>query len=70
MLIEIVDGLWVDPEDVKVIKAVDDGQCAFWVTGQSAMDGFVIPYPAEELVEAIHDAIYGDEEDDSEEENG
>lgn len=66
-MIELVDGVWVVPEDVKVVKLISENKCAFWVTGQSAMDGFVLDYPAEEVVEALHDALYGDEENDSEE---
>ena len=55
-LVHIVEGVWVDPWDVKVIKKISDNSCAFWVTGQSAMDGFVLDYPAEDVVQAIEDA--------------
>lgn len=71
-MIELVDGFWVVPENVTVIKKIDEEKCALWVVGQSAMDGFVLDYPAEEVVEALLDAKYGggdedDEEDETEE---
>lgn len=70
-MIELVDGFWVVPENVTVIKKIDEDKCALWVVGQSAMDGFVLDYPAEEVVEALLEAKYGggdQEEDETEEE--
>ncbi len=64
-MIELVEGFWCDPWEVTVVKAINKKSCALWVSGQSAMDGFVLDYPAEEVVEAIDDARA--EEDDEEE---
>ena len=55
-LIELVEGIWIDPWEIKVVKSISDSKSAFWVTGQSAMDGFVLDYPADEVVQAIEDA--------------
>lgn len=67
-MIELLDGFWVVPENVTVIKRIDKERCALWVVGQSAMDGFVLNYSAEEVVEALLDAQYGDEDDEDTEE--
>ena len=76
-MIELLEGFWVDPFSVAVIKAIDESSCSLWVTGQSAMDGFVLSYPAQEVVDAVLDAradmedgdssSLGDEEDNDEE---
>ena len=65
-MIELVEGFFVDPHAVTVIKAISKSKCALWVTGQSALDGFVLDYPADEVAEAVTDACEpeGDEEDD------
>lgn len=68
MFVELVEGFWVAPESVTVVKKIDDDRCSLWVRGQSAMDGFVLDYPAEEVVEALHDAEYGDDDQEDEEE--
>lgn len=72
-MIELVDGFWVAPANVTVVKRIDEERCALWVVGQSAMDGFVLDYPAEEVVEALQDAIYengsGAEGEDTEEDD-
>jgi hypothetical protein len=62
-LIELAEGIWIDPFSVAVIKSADEGSCVLWTRGQSALDGFVIPYPGEEVAQAINDAL----EDDGEE---
>ena len=66
-LVHIVEGVWIDPWDVKVVKKISETSCAFWVTGQSAMDGFVLDYPAEEVVQAIEDARESANTEDEEE---
>jgi hypothetical protein len=72
-MIELVDGFWINPAKVTVIKANGKDSCTLWVRGQSAMDGFVLDYPADEVVELLHDALYGEEdgtEEEEEEESG
>jgi hypothetical protein len=68
-MIELVEGVFVDPYAVTVVKSAGKGKCVFWVTGQSALDGFHLDYDAEEVAEAVSDACSdeGDEEEDQEE---
>jgi hypothetical protein len=67
-MIELVEGFWVEPDKVTVVKAIDKDRCAIWVDGQSALDGFTLDYPADEVVEALNDELYEDEEEDDDDE--
>ena len=70
MLIQILDELWLDIWAVTAIKKIDEKSCSLWVTGQGAMDGMVLDYPAEEVAQAINDEREkGDAEPDEEDEN-
>jgi hypothetical protein len=62
-MIEIVEGFWIDPWDVKVIKKIDETSCSLWISGQAATEGFVIPYPPEDVVQAVIDAREESEEE-------
>ena len=55
-MIELVEGFWVDPFEVKIVKKIDEKSCTLYVTGEGAMDGHVLPYPAEEVVDAVIDS--------------
>ena len=55
MLIQILDNFWLDVWSVTCIKKIDDKSCSLWVTGQGAMDGLVLDYPADEVAQAIND---------------
>lgn len=55
-MIEIVEGFYVDPFEVKIVKVINDKSCVLYVTGEGAMDGHVLPYPADEVVQAVIDA--------------
>jgi hypothetical protein len=55
-LIELIEGFWCDPFAVTVIKKIDENKCALWTTGQSALEGFVLDYPVEEVAQAVTDA--------------
>ena len=66
-MIEILEGVWLNPHSVTVIKAISENKCALWVRGQSAMDGFVFEYPASEVAQAIIDACEEVEYEDEEE---
>lgn len=56
-LIELVEGFFVRPEDVVVVKATGDGGCALFTVGQSAVDGgFRLPFSAAEVAEELNDA--------------
>ncbi len=54
-MIELVEGFWVDPWEVKIVKAINKESCLLYVTGEGAMDGHVLDYPADEVVQAILD---------------
>lgn len=61
-MIELAEGLWVDPFSVTMVKRISKSKCALWTTGQPGSDGHILDYPAEEVVEAIEDATADDEE--------
>ena len=67
-MIELVEGLWLDPWAVTMIKKIEDGKCSLWVTGQSALEGFVLDYDAAEVAEAVNDARNESDDDDHDEE--
>ena len=63
-LIELYEGFFVNPDEVAVVKATGEDQCALFTTGQSAVDeGFHLPYGAAEVAEQINDAYDEDEDD-------
>ena len=62
-MIELVEGVWLDPWSVTLIKKISDGKCALWTTGQSALEGFVLDYDAGEVAEAVIDARNESEDD-------
>ena len=68
MIEEIVDGVWLDPWSVTMVKKIDDSKCSLWLTGQSALEGHVLDYPAEEVVQAINDLREEDEGETDEDE--
>ncbi len=65
-MIELLDGFFVNPHAVTVVKAIDEKSCALWVRGQSATDGFVLQYSASEVAEAVTDACEEVEYDEDE----
>lgn len=67
MMIQILDELWLDIWAVTAIKKIDEKSCSLWVTGQGAMDGMVLDYPAEEVATAINDEREKDDEEPDEE---
>jgi hypothetical protein len=68
MLIQLADGLFVNPDAITVIKATDVDTCALFTAGQSAIDGgFHVPYGAAEVAEHINDACAEDGYDDDDE---
>jgi hypothetical protein len=68
MLIELVEGFYVDPFNVAVVKATDENTCALFTPGQSAIDGgFTVPYSAADVVEQLNDAVEEEERDPAEE---
>jgi hypothetical protein len=66
-MIELADGIFVAPEHVAMIKAAGENQCVLWFLGQSALDGFVLDYPASQVAEVINDYL-GEEDVEEEDE--
>lgn len=69
MIVEILEGIWIDPELITVVKAAGKNRCVFWVTGQSALEGFVVDHSAAVFVNAVYEAMFGGV-DDEEDEDG
>lgn len=67
-MIELVEGFWVFPDDIKAIKRISKKSCSVWVTGQSATDGFVLNCPAEDVLEALGYSV-SDEDDEGEDDD-
>jgi len=65
-VIELVEGVFVTPEHVALVRKTDQGKCVLYTVGQGALDGHAIPYEAEDVVEAINDALDGYEEEGTE----
>ncbi len=69
-MIEIDDGIFVNPWKVTLVKAADKKKSVLYVDGQSALDGFVIKRNALELAQEIMDGMNEEEdEEEKEEEN-
>ena len=64
-MIEIADGLFIEPGHVAVVKRLEEGKCALFVVGQSALDGgFLLDREAEDVCDEIDAALA--QEDDNE----
>ena len=66
-MIELFEGFFADPWDVKAIKAITKNKCAIWLTGQNAENGFVIDVAAKDAVQQIMDARDGIVDEDGDE---
>ena len=68
-MIELIEGFWVDVWEVRAVKKIDEGKCSIFLSGMGAMDGFVVDYSAEEVVQAIIDEREkGDDDDEDQDE--
>jgi hypothetical protein len=57
-MIELVDGVFVQPEKVALIRALGTGKCAVFTDGQSAVDGgFLIEMEAVDAADKIDEAL-------------
>lgn len=63
-LVEIYDGFFVNPWKVTAVKAPEKDKCVLYVSGQSALDGFVIDRAALEVATDIVEAMQEEEETD------
>jgi hypothetical protein len=66
--VDIGDDDFIVAESVVRVKKIDDGKCSLWLTGQSALEGFVVERNARELVELICDACMEEDEVEDEDE--
>jgi hypothetical protein len=66
-MIEIYNGFFVNPWKVTVVKAIDTDKCILYVSGQSALDGFVVDKNALEVATDIVEAMNEDEMDEEDE---
>lgn len=57
-MIELTEGVFVQPSLVAIIKSAGDGKCSVFTAGQSATDGgFLIDEEAIDVAEKIDDAL-------------
>jgi len=66
MLVGITEDLFVNPWKVTVVKAAGEGKCVLYVSGQSALDGFVVNRDALEVATDILEAMEEDGEPEEE----
>lgn len=50
-----------------MIQSISKEQCVVFFVGEGALEGHVIDYPAEEVVEVVNDYVHGNEEEPEEE---
>lgn len=67
-MIELVEGVWIAPEHVTMVKDAGDDKCLIYFVGQSALEGFTLPYAASEVAEVIEESFFDDEDEDVEDE--
>ena len=67
-MIELEDGIYIAAEHVAMVKKVDDDKCLIFFVGQTSMDGYELPYSAEDVAEAIENSFVEEDEDDQNEE--
>ena len=68
-MIELDDGFFADPFAVTVVKTAGKKKCVLYVTGQSALDGFVLDRPALDVAQEVLDARAGVDEDSEDDED-
>ena len=56
-LIEISDGFAVLPRHVAVVKRGEEGQSVLFTVGQSALEGFVVDRPFEDVFDEVNEAL-------------
>ena len=66
-MIELIEGMWFNPDEIVSVKSIAKDRCILWTTGQPATEGHVLDYSAEEVVDAI-ESCYDDGDEDVEDE--
>lgn len=68
-MIELVEGYFINPAHVTLVKALGENQCALFFVGSSAIDGgHLLPYAASEVAEVVTEAMDGEYEGEDQEE--
>lgn len=58
MIIELTEGVFLDPEKVMLVKVIDEKSCALFLEGANVIDGGItLDYPAEQVAGHVNDAI-------------
>ena len=65
-MIEIDDGFFVNPWKVTAIKAAEKDKCVLYLSGQSALEGFLVKRNALELATEIVEAMREEEGEEDE----
>jgi hypothetical protein len=68
-VIELIEGMWFNPDQIVAVKSIDKDKCILWTVGQPATEGHVLDFPAEEVVQAIEECYSDDEDEDIEDES-
>ena len=67
-MIELVEGMWFNPDEIVSVKSIAKDRCILWTTGQPATEGHVLEYSAEQVVDAIESCYDDDGDEDVEDE--
>lgn len=63
-LIEIEEGLFIQPRKVMAVKTIEEDKCAVFMSGQSAVDGsFLVHRDAVDVADDVNSALSEDEDD-------
>ena len=62
-MIELAEGVWIAPEHVTMVKEAGEDKCLIYFVGQSALEGFSLPYAASEVVQVIEESFCDDGDD-------
>ncbi len=63
-MIELVEGLWVNPDDIKAVKHISANKCTVWIAG---IEPLVVSCDAQEILSELGHFF---PDDDEEEEDG
>ena len=56
-LIDISSDLAVAANHVAAVKRIDEGSCVVYLVGQSALEGFVVERPWDEIIADVNDEL-------------
>jgi hypothetical protein len=56
-MIEVQDGLFIEPRHVIAVKAISEKKCLVFFKGNSALDGFTVDKPALEVADRVEEEM-------------